>query len=32
MRYAGNLVLHPEWEIGEYICAENAKDYHELFE
>jgi len=32
VKYAGNLVLHPEWEIGEYICAENAKDYHELFE
>jgi hypothetical protein len=32
VRYAGNLVLHPEWEIGEYICAENAKDYAELFE
>jgi hypothetical protein len=32
VQYAGNLVLHPEWEIGEYICAENAKDYAELFE
>lgn len=32
VRYAGNLVLHPEWEIGEYICAENPKDYAELFE
>ena len=32
VKYAGNLVLHPEWEIGEYICAENAKDYKELFE
>ena len=30
--YAGELILHPEWEIGEYICAENAKDYAELFE
>lgn len=30
--YRGDLVLHPEWEIGEYICAENAKDYAELFE
>jgi hypothetical protein len=30
--YRGELVLHPEWEIGEYICAENAKDYAELFE
>jgi hypothetical protein len=27
VRYAGNLVLHPEWEIGEYICAENNKTY-----
>jgi hypothetical protein len=32
VRYAGNLVLHPEWEIGEYICAENPKDYAELFQ
>jgi hypothetical protein len=32
VKYTGNLVLHPEWEIGEYICAENAKDYRELFE
>jgi hypothetical protein len=32
IRYAGALVLHPEWEIGEYICAENPKDYAELFE
>ena len=31
-RYAGDLVLHAEWEIGEYICAENAKDYAALFE
>jgi hypothetical protein len=31
IRYAGNLVLHPEWEIGEYVCAENNKDYAELF-
>jgi hypothetical protein len=31
VRYAGNLVLHPEWEIGEYVCAENNKDYAELF-
>ena len=30
VRYSGNLALHPEWEIGEYICAENAKDYAEL--
>lgn len=32
VRCAGDLVLHPEREIGEYICAENAKDYAELFE
>jgi hypothetical protein len=30
VRYAGNLTLHPEWEIGEYVCAENNKDYSEL--
>jgi hypothetical protein len=30
VRYAGSLALHPEWEIGEYICAENNKDYKEL--
>ncbi len=30
VRYAGNLTLHPEWEIGEYICAENNKSYSEL--
>lgn len=29
--FAGDLVLHPEWEIGEYVCAENNKDYAELF-
>jgi hypothetical protein len=31
VQYSGNLVLHPEWEIGEYVCAENNKDYAELF-
>jgi hypothetical protein len=31
VRYAGDLVLHPEWNIGEYVCAENNKDYAELF-
>lgn len=31
VRYAGDLVLHPEWEIGEYVCTENNKDYSELF-
>jgi hypothetical protein len=29
--YEGDLILHPEWEIGEYVCAENNKDYQELF-
>jgi hypothetical protein len=32
LRYAGTLTLHPEWEIGEYVCAENAQDYDALFE
>ena len=32
VEYAGELTLHPEWEIGEYICAENNKDYSELLE
>jgi hypothetical protein len=32
VKYAGNLALHPEWEIGEYVCAENNKDYRELLE
>jgi hypothetical protein len=31
-RYSGTLTLHPEWEIGEYVCAENNQDYDELFE
>jgi hypothetical protein len=31
LKYAGNFELHPEWEIGEYVCAENNKDYGELF-
>jgi len=30
VKYAGNLALHPEWEIGEYVCAENNKDYKDL--
>jgi hypothetical protein len=30
VQYAGNLTLHPEWQIGEYVCAENNKDYSEL--
>jgi hypothetical protein len=32
LRYAGTLTLHSEWEIGEYVCAENNQDYDELFE
>ena len=32
VRYAGTLTLHPEWEIGEYVCTENNQDYDELFE
>lgn len=31
VRYAGNLEARPEWEIGEYVCAENNKDYDALF-
>ena len=31
LEYAGDLAPHPEWEIGEYVCAENNKDYSELF-
>jgi hypothetical protein len=32
VRYAGTLTLHPEWEIGEYVCTENNQDYDELFD
>jgi len=32
LHYSGTLKLHPEWEIGEYVCAENNQDYDELFE
>jgi hypothetical protein len=32
LRYSGTLTLHPEWEIGEYVCAENNQNYDELFE
>ena len=32
LRYAGRLTLHPEWEIGEYVCTENNQDYEALFE
>jgi hypothetical protein len=30
VRYSGTLTLHPEWEIGEYVCAENNQDYSKL--
>ncbi len=30
VEYRGDLTLHPEWQIGEYVCAENNKDYSEL--
>jgi hypothetical protein len=32
VRYSGTLTLHPEWEIGEYVCTENNQDYDALFE
>ena len=32
VHYSGALTLHPEWEIGEYVCAENNQNYDELFE
>ena len=31
VEFAGSFEHHPEWEIGEYVCAENNKDYAELF-
>jgi len=31
VRYAGDLSLRPDWEIGEYVCAEGNKDYDALF-
>jgi plastocyanin len=30
-KYAGPLVAHPEWDIQEYVCEENNKNYKELF-
>jgi hypothetical protein len=30
--YAGPLKLHPEWDLPEYVCEENHKDYQELIE
>lgn len=32
VRYAGPLTLHPEWEIGEYVCTENDQNYDALFD
>jgi hypothetical protein len=32
VHYSGTLTLHPEWEIGEYVCTENNQDYDALFE
>ncbi len=29
-RYGGNLRLHPEWDLQEYVCEENNKDYKDL--
>jgi len=28
----GTFTLHPEWQIQEYICNENNKDYEKLFQ
>jgi hypothetical protein len=32
LKFAGAFELHPEWEIGEYVCTENNQDYDTLFE
>jgi hypothetical protein len=32
LRFTGTLTLHPEWEIGEYVCTENNQNYDELFD
>jgi hypothetical protein len=29
---AGTLNLHPEWQIQEYVCEDNNKDYKKLFD
>lgn len=29
-QYGGNLKLHPEWDLQEYVCEENNKDYQDL--
>ena len=28
--YGGNLRLHPEWDLQEYVCEENNKSYQDL--
>ncbi|HJT88193.1 MAG TPA: hypothetical protein VJ732_10065, partial [Bryobacteraceae bacterium] len=30
-KFGGPLVLHPEWDLQEYVCEENNKNYQELF-
>jgi len=32
LKFAGTFELHPEWELGEYVCTENNQDYDTLFE
>ena len=32
LKFVGTFELHPEWEIGEYVCTENNQDYDTLFE
>lgn len=29
-RYGGPLKLHPEWDLQEYVCEQNNKDYKDL--
>jgi len=29
-RYGGPLKLHPEWDLQEYVCEQNNKDYRDL--
>jgi len=29
-QYGGPLRLHPEWDLQEYVCEENNKNYQEL--
>jgi len=30
-KFAGKFTPHPEWDIQEYVCTENNKDYKELY-